>query len=65
MKETETNIDYEKLRKKLVFRDFLAGLIGGTHAQVGNCVNVHNATPEELIAIAKRRNINLDKYKTK
>ena len=63
MKETEMNTDYEKLRKKLAFRDFLAGLIGGTHAAVGDCVNAHNATPEELIAIARRRGINLEKYK--
>lgn len=63
MKETEMNIDYEKLRKKLAFRDFLAGLIGGTHAAVGDCVNAHNATPEELIAIARRRGINLEKYR--
>ncbi len=63
MKETEMNIDYEKLRKKLAFRDFLAGLIGGTHAAVEDCANVHNATPEELIAIAKRRGINLEKYR--
>ncbi len=65
MKETEMNIDYEKLRKRLAFRDFLAGLIGGTHAAVGDCANVHNATPEELIAIARRRGINLEKYKIK
>ena len=63
MKETEMKIDYERLRKKLVFRDFLAGLIGGTHASVGDCVNAHNATPEQLIAIARRRGINLEKYK--
>ena len=63
MKETEMNIDYEKLRKRLALRDFLAGLIGGTHAAVGDCANVHNATPEELIAIARRRGINLEKYK--
>ena len=63
MKETEMNIDYEKLRKRLALRDFWAGLIGGTHAAVGDCANAHNATPEELIAIAKRRGINLEKYK--
>ena len=63
MKETEMKIDYEKLRKRLALRDFLAGLIGGTHAAVGDCVNAHNATPEELIAIARRRGINLEKYK--
>ena len=63
MKETEMKIDYEKLRKRLVFREFLAGLIGGTHAAVGDCVNAHNATPEQLIAIARRRGINLEKYK--
>lgn len=63
MKDTEMNIDYEKLRKRLAFRDFLAGLIGGTHAAAGDCANVHNATPEQLIAIARRRGINLEKYK--
>lgn len=63
MKETEMKIDYEKLRKRLVFREFLSGLIGGTHAPVGDCVNAHNATPEQLIAIARRRNVNLDKYR--
>ncbi len=63
MKEIEINIDYEKLRKRLAFRDFLAGLIGGTHVAVGDCANVHNATPEELIAIARRRGINLERYR--
>lgn len=62
MKETNMNFDYEKLRKSLALRDFLAGLIGGTHAAVGDCANVHNATQEELIAIARRRGINLEKY---
>lgn len=65
MKETDMNIDYEKLRKKLALREFLSGLIGGTHAPVGDCVNAHNATPEQLIAIARRRGINLEKYRIK
>lgn len=63
MKEAELKIDYEKLRKKLVFREFLAGLISGTHAAAGDCVNAHNATPEQLITIARRRGINLEKYR--
>ena len=63
MKETDMNIDYEKLRKKLVSREFITGLITGTHAQVGNCVNAHNATPEQLLAMARRHGINLDRYK--
>ena len=63
MKEIEINIDYEKLRKRLAFRDFLAGLIGGTHAAVGDCANVHNATPEQLLEIARRRGINLERYR--
>lgn len=62
-KEIDMNIDYEKLRKKLVMREFVTGLITGTHAQVGNCVNAHSATPEQLISIARRHNINLNKFK--
>lgn len=62
-KEADMNIDYEKLRKKLVSREFITGLVTRTHAQVGNCVNAHNATPEQLISIARRYNINLDNYK--
>ena len=64
-KETDMNIDYEKLRKALAKKDFFAGLISVGWGNVENCVEVYEATPEQLIAIAKRRNINLDKYKIK
>ena len=64
MKETEMKIDYEKLRKNLALREFLTGLVSKvTFAEVGDCVNAYNATPEQLIAIARRRGINLEKYK--
>ena len=62
-KEADMNIDYEKLRKKLVFKEFITGLITKTHGDFGNCVNAYNATPEQLISIARRYNVNLDKYK--
>ena len=64
MKETEMKIDYEKLRKRLILRDFLTGLVSKvTFAETVDCVNAYNATPEQLIAIARRRGINLEKYK--
>lgn len=64
MKETDMNIDYEKLRKRLILREFLIGLVSKvTFAEVGDCVNAYNATPEQLIAIARRRDINLEKYR--
>ncbi len=62
-KEADMNIDYEKLRKKLVSKEFMTGLITGTHGDFGNCVNAYNATPEQLISIARRYNINIDQYK--
>lgn len=63
--EIDFNIDYEKLRKKLVFREFLSSLIVDTHASFGNCVNASEATPEQLVSMAKRYNINLNKFKKK
>lgn len=57
-------IDYEKLRKNLALREFLTGLVSKvTFAEVGDCVNAYNVTPEQLIAIARRRGINLEKYR--
>ncbi len=63
--EADMNIDYEKLRKKLAQKDFWAGMLSVGWGNVENCVEVYEATPEQLIAIARRRNINLDKYKIK
>ncbi len=63
--EADMNIDYEKLRKKLAKKDFWAGMLSVGWGNVENCVEVYEATPEQLIAIARRRNINLDKYKIK
>lgn len=58
------NIDYEKLRKKLVALEFAEGLMNrGIGAE--NCVNAYNATQEQLLSIARRAGINLDKYKIK
>ncbi len=62
-KETDMNIDYEKLRKRLVAKEFAVGFMTGTHGDFGNCVNAYNATPEQLLSMARRNNINLDKYK--
>lgn len=61
--EIDMNIDYEKLRKALVSKEFATGLMTGTHGDFANCVNAYNAEPEQLISIARRYNVNLDKYK--
>ena len=63
-KEIDMDIDYEKLRKKLVTREFITAFFIPSHAKFGNCVNANDATPEELITIARRYNINLDNFKT-
>jgi len=57
------SIDFDKLRKKLVSREFVTGLITGTFSDAGNCINAYEANPEQLIAMARRYNINLDNYK--
>ena len=61
-REDNMNIDYEKLRKALVTKEFATGLMTGTHGDFANCVNAYNATPEQLLSIARRYNVRLEKY---
>jgi len=65
IQEENMDIDYEKLRKHLVRRSFIRSLFAGTPAYMSNVVNADNATPEQLLNLAKRHGVNLDKYKKK
>lgn len=61
--ENEMNIDFEKLRRRLVARTFLTGIFTGVTSGPASCVNANEATPEQLLNLAKRHGINLEKYK--
>lgn len=63
--DTEMNIDFERLRKKLVAQSFASGFTTVSVGNIENCSAAYDATPEQLIAMAKRNGINLDKYKIK
>lgn len=55
-------IDFEKLRKKMMQTDLMRSFTTGLFSDIGNANNVYEATPEQLIAMARRRNINLEKF---
>lgn len=57
--------DFEKLRKRIISRQMLAGFLTGLFSDVATCNNAYNATPEQLLFIAKHYNMNLDRYKIK
>ena len=61
----ELNYDFEKLRKKLLRREFLKFFLIGTPGQLGNTCNVDEATPEQLLRYAKRFGVNAERYKIK
>lgn len=63
--ESDRNIDYEKLRKKLIRREFLSALITQAPAGVNRTTGAIDASHEELIAKAVEHGINLDRYKCK
>lgn len=55
------NIDYEKLRKKLVASNFAESFMN-RGIGMENSVNAYNANPEQLLSIAKRMGINIEDY---
>ena len=63
MDGNDMNIDFEKLRKKLVAREFASGLIYRSPPE--NCASAVEANPEQLIKIARRYNLNIEKYRIK
>lgn len=64
-KENETEIDYEKLRKALVAREFVRTSIVMTHANAATTSNIYEASPEQLINYARRSGVNIEKYRIK
>ena len=63
VREDDMNYDFEKLRKRLISRNLLTGFVTGLFSDVATCNNAYNATPEQLLLMANRYNINLDRYK--
>ena len=57
------DIDYEKLRKAIVAREFATSFIVPTFSNVGNTANANAANPEQLLRIARRYGINVEKYR--
>lgn len=55
-------IDFEKLRKKMTQTDIFRGLAAGLPSSVSSANNVQNATPEQLLSMARKRGINLEKF---
>ncbi len=63
--EPDMNIDYEKLRKAIMAREFTFGFFTGAPAKVVRCAGASDATPELLLSMARRYNIKLDRYRIK
>ena len=63
MNGNDMNFDFEKLRKKLVAREFASALI--YRSPPVNWASAAEADPEQLIRIAKRYNVNIEKYRIK
>lgn len=63
--ETEMNIDYEKLRKALVAREYARTAIVPLPSNVSTTNNIYSANPEQLINFARRAGINIQKFRIK
>ncbi len=72
--ETEMNIDYEKLRKALVAREYartaivpLPSNVSTTNNiySVSTTNNIYSANPEQLLNYARRAGINVQKFRIK
>lgn len=62
--DDEMNYDFERLRTALFSKRFADSILtGGIGFE--NSVNSYNANPEQLLSMARRQGINLDKYKLK
>ena len=57
--------DLERLRKRIIRRELLTGFLTGLFSDIANTSKAYSATPEQLLRIAARYNINLDRYKIK
>ena len=63
--ETEMNIDYEKLRKALVAREYARTAIVPLPSNVSTTNNIYSANPEQLLNYARRAEINVQKFRIK
>ncbi len=60
---TNMNINFEKLRKRLMVKEFMSSLVYHTYVEYFG--RARDATPEQLLDIARKYNINLDHYRLK
>ena len=63
--ETEMNIDYEKLRKALVAREYARTALVPLPSNVSTTNNIYSANPEQLLNFARRAGINVQKFRIK
>ena len=63
--ETEMNLDYEKLRKALVAREYARTAIVPLPSNVSTTNNIYSANPEQLLNYARRAGINVQKFRIK
>ena len=63
--ETEMNIDYEKLRKALVAREYARTAIVPLPSNVSTTNNIYSANPEQLLNYVRRAGINFHKFRIK
>ena len=63
--ETEMNIDYEKLRKALVAREYARTAIVPLPSNISTTNNIYSANPEQLLNYARRAGINVQKFRIK
>ena len=63
--ETDMNIDYEKLRKALVAREYARTAIVPLPSNVSTTNNMYSANPEQLLNYARRAGINVQKFRIK
>ena len=63
--ETEMNIDYEKLRKALVAREYARTALVPLPSNVSTTNYIYSANPEQLLNFARRAGINVQKFRIK
>ena len=63
--ETDMNIDYEKLRRALVAREYARTAIVPLPSNVSTTNNIYSANPEQLLNYARRAGINVQKFRIK
>ena len=63
--EADMNIDYEKLRKALVAREYARTAIIPLPSNVSTTNNIYSANPDQLINFARRAGINIEKFRIK